>query len=198
MNPLRSIIVCLGLSAVGFTACRENAAPKPMTIDQTKDLILKTELDAIEYPTESLETRAARIRQLVAPYGLTVLISDSVKGTREVDWIRMPKPTMAMLFKFTCGNRQINWRLVPGGVEFFWDNDYRGHTEGDIVSGDEGIDPFASPSEPKEEVIDDPDDPFKPMKKANRVPGSDQPRVPHHPAYVSVQGGSYQTRAFGP
>ena len=172
MSPLRNIIVCLGLSAVGFIACREEAAPKPMTIDQTKDLILKTDLDAIEFPTESLETRVARIRQLVAPYGLTVSISDTVKGTAEVDWIKMPKPTLATLLKFTCGNRKINWRPVPGGIEFFY-NDYRGITDGESVSGDEGIDPFASPSErsaasdPKG-VIDDPNDPFKPTKKANK------------------------------
>jgi len=163
MNPIPSIIVCLGLSAVGFTACRKEAAPKPMTIDQTKDLILKTEFDDIEYPTESLETRAARIRQLVAPYGLTVSISDTVKGTREVDWIKMHKPTLPMLLKFTCGNRTIRWRPISGGVEFFY-NDYRGNADGESVSDDEGIDPFASPSEPKEEAIDDPDDPFSPLK----------------------------------
>ena len=37
-------------------------------------------------------------------------------------------------------------------------------------------------------------------QEANRVPVTDyesQPRVPHHPAYGSVQGGSNQTRAFG-
>ena len=158
---------------VGFTACREEAAPKPMTIDQTKSLLMETELGAIEYPTESLESRAAKIRQLVAPYGLTVSISDTVKGTAEVDWIKMPKPTVAMLLKFTCGNRKINWRPVPGGIEFFY-NDYRGITNGESAAGDEAIDPFASPSErssasdPAEEVVDHPDDPFKPTKKANK------------------------------
>jgi hypothetical protein len=144
-----------------------------MTIDQTKALLLETELGAIEYPNESLESRAAKIRKLVAPYGLTVSISDTVKGTAEVDWIKMPKPTLALLFKFTCGNRKINWRPVPGGVEFFWDDEYRGITGGNSVSGDEGSGSFASPSErssasdPAEEVVDDPDDPFKPPKKAN-------------------------------
>ena len=173
MNPLRNIIVCLGLSAAAFTACREEVAPKPMTIDQTKDLILKTQLDAIDYPTESLETRAARVRQLVAPHGLSVSISETVKGSAEVDWIKLPKPTLPTLLKFTCGNRKINWRPVSGGVEFFYNN-YRGITDGDSVSGDEEIGPFAIPferpsaSEPKEEVIVDPDDPSKPMKKANK------------------------------
>jgi len=144
-----------------------------MTIDQTKALLLETELGAIEFPTESLDSRAAKIRQLVAPYGLTVSIADTVKGAAEVDWIKMPKPTVAMLLKFTCGNRKINWRPVPGGIEFFY-NDYRGITNGESVAGDEPIDPFASPSErssasdPAEEIVDDPDDPFKPTKKANK------------------------------
>jgi hypothetical protein len=144
-----------------------------MTIDQTKALLLETELGAIEFPTESLDSRAAKIRQLVAPYGLTVSIADTVKGAAEVDWIKMPKPTVAMLLKFTCGNRKINWRPVPGGIEFFY-NDYRGITNGESVAGDEAIDPFASPSErssasdPAEEIVDDPDDPFKPTKKANK------------------------------
>jgi hypothetical protein len=170
MSPLRKIIVCLGLSSVVFTACREESPPKPMTIDQTKDLILKTELDAIEYPTESLEIRAARIRNLAAPYGLTVSISDTVKGTADVSWIKMPKPTLAMLLKYTCGNRKIAWRPISSGIEFFY-NDYRDVSDGRSVSANEGINPFASPSEqpsasdPAEEVIDDS---FKPTKKANK------------------------------
>ncbi|RYD75350.1 MAG: hypothetical protein EOP84_18445 [Verrucomicrobiaceae bacterium] len=83
MNPLRHSILFLGLIVVGFTACKEVAAPEPMTIDQTKALLLETELGAIEYPAESLDSRAANIRQLVAPYGLTVSISDPLKGDSE-------------------------------------------------------------------------------------------------------------------
>lgn len=173
MSSFWCVIVCFGLSVVGFTACKEKVAPKPMTIDQTRTLLWETELGAVEYPTESLDSRAARIRQLVAPYGLTVSISDTMKGTEEVNWIKLPNPSVAMLLKFTCGNRKIKCRPVPSGIEFFY-NEYPNVQGGESVASDDAIDPFASPAErcsasdPADEVVDDPDDPFKPIQKTNK------------------------------
>jgi hypothetical protein len=170
MKPLQFIPAGLGLIALSFTACRENPARKPLTIDETTALLFKIDVRDAAFPNETLGERVAKIQKIAAPSGLTVSISNTVRADAEVGWLKMPQGDLPTLLKFTCGNRRINWRPIPGGVEFYY-NTYRDDSAVEGEAADKGGDPFAHPGEQPPnadtESMDDADDPFRPLEKAN-------------------------------
>jgi len=120
MNPSCLSLVIVGLIAGSLSAAGEPDGGKRLTTAETIALLCKVQVHDLMFPEETLEQRAARIREIAAPHGLAVSISSTVNPLMEIERLELPKGDLPTLLKFTCGIRMVNWRPVPGGVEFYY------------------------------------------------------------------------------